>query len=43
MIRSLYSIIPAIMFMLIFITLYFYKLDKVLPKLRAEKAAEGNS
>lgn len=42
MIRSLYSIIPAIVFILIFVTLYFYKLDKVLPELRAKKAAQGN-
>lgn len=40
-IKLLYSVIPAVMFLLICIVMYFYKLDKVLPELRAKKAAEN--
>lgn len=35
-IKLLYSVIPAILFLAIFIVMYFYKLDKVLPELRAK-------
>ncbi len=40
-IRCLYSVIPAIMFALMFIILHFYKLDRDLPALREQaKAAQ---
>ena len=42
MIRCGYSIIPAILFAVIVITLNFYDLEKKLPELRAKKAAEQN-
>lgn len=40
-IRCLYSVIPAVMYLLIVIIAAAYKLDKVLPELRAKKAAEN--
>lgn len=40
-IKLLYSVIPAVMYLLIFVIMYFYKLDKVLPELRAKKEAEN--
>jgi len=36
-IRLLYGVIPAVLFLLIFLTMYFYKLDKILPKLRKKE------
>ncbi len=39
-IKLLYSVIPALMFLIIAALMYFYKLDKVLPKLREEKQAQ---
>lgn len=39
-IKLLYSVIPAAMYLLICIVMHFYKLDKVLPELRAKKNAE---
>lgn len=39
-IKLLYSAIPAAMYLLICIVMHFYKLDKVLPELRAKKNAE---
>lgn len=39
-IRLLYSIVPAAMFALLIVVAYFFKLDSILPKMRAEKAAE---
>lgn len=40
-IRMLYSVIPAVMFFLLFLVMFFYKLDKVLPELRAKKATQN--
>ncbi len=37
MIKMLYGIIPAIIFLLIFVSLHFYKLEKILPQLREKK------
>lgn len=39
-IKLLYSVIPAAMYLLICIVMHFYKLDKVLPELRAKNAED---
>lgn len=40
-IKLLYSVIPAVMFLAIAVIMHFYKLDKVLPELRAKKETEA--
>lgn len=41
-IKLLYSVIPAVIYLIIALVMHFYKLDAVLPKLREKNAAEKN-
>ena len=43
MIRLLFSLIPMVLFLIVAAVLRFYKLDKLMPQIKADKEARAES